>query len=46
MVAGRASKAAALALKARVLIYAASDLHDMPTAKSKSNVLSSYQNLS
>jgi hypothetical protein len=41
-VAGRANKAAALALKARVLIYAASDLHDMPTAKSKSSVLSSY----
>jgi len=42
MAAGRANKAAALALKARVLIYAASDLHDMPTAKSKSSVLSSY----
>ena len=42
MVAGRANKAAALALKARVLIYAASDLHDMPTAKSKSSVLASY----
>lgn len=42
MVAGRANKAAALALKARVLIYAASDLHDMPTAKSKSSELSSY----
>lgn len=42
MVAGRASKAAALALKARVLIYAASDLHDMPTAKSKSSVLAAY----
>lgn len=41
--AGRANKAAALALKARVLIYAASDLHDMPTAKSKSSVLSSYE---
>ena len=40
--AGRANKAAALALKARVLIYAASDLHDMPTAKSRSSVLSSY----
>ncbi|MDP4809663.1 MAG: RagB/SusD family nutrient uptake outer membrane protein [Saprospiraceae bacterium] len=43
MVAGRANKAAALALKARVLIYAASDLHDMPTAKSKSSVLSSFE---
>src|SRR5437868_445037 len=31
-VAGRASKLAALALKARVLLYAASDLHDGPTA--------------
>ena len=40
--AGRANKAAALALKARVLIYAASDLHDMPTAKSKSSALASY----
>jgi hypothetical protein len=42
MAAGRANKAAALALKARVLIYAASDLHDMPTAKSKSSALASY----
>ena len=41
-VAGRANKAAALALKARILIYAASDLHDMPTAKSKSSALASY----
>src|SRR5699024_3242885 len=29
---GRASEAAALALKSRVLLYAASDLHDTPTA--------------
>ncbi|WP_339815154.1 RagB/SusD family nutrient uptake outer membrane protein [uncultured Imperialibacter sp.] len=29
---GRTSKIAAMALKARVLIYAASDLHDIPTA--------------
>ena len=42
LVAGRATKAAALALKARVLIYAASDLHDMPTAKAKSSVIASY----
>src|SRR5690606_15667545 len=28
---GRASDVAAMALKARVLLYAASDLHDMPT---------------
>lgn len=34
-----------MALKARVLLYAASDLHDGPTAKAKSSVLSSYSNL-
>ena len=39
---GRATADAALALKARVLTYAASDLHDMPTAKAKSALLSSY----
>jgi hypothetical protein len=39
---GRASKAAALALKSRILLYAASDLHDMPTAKAKSTVLNSF----
>lgn len=39
---GRASKLAALALKSRVLLYAASDLHDMPTAKAKSATLSAY----
>ena len=44
-VAGRASKLAAMALKARVLLYAASDLHDGPTAKAKSSVLSGYSNL-
>jgi len=32
---GRTSKLAAMALKARVLLYAASDLHDGPTASSK-----------
>ncbi|MBU1821793.1 MAG: RagB/SusD family nutrient uptake outer membrane protein [Bacteroidetes bacterium] len=42
MAAGRASKAAALALKARMLTYAASDLHDIPTAKNKSATISSY----
>ena len=42
---GRASKLSALALKARVLLYAASDLHDGPTAKAKSTVLSSYANI-
>lgn len=39
---GRASDLAALALKARQLIYDASDLHDIPTAKSKSAVISAY----
>lgn len=39
---GRASDLAALALKSRQLLYDASDLHDMPTAKSKSAVLSAY----
>lgn len=42
---GRATKLSAMALKARVLLYAASDLHDAPTAKAKSPVLASYQNL-
>ncbi|MFT3746722.1 MAG: RagB/SusD family nutrient uptake outer membrane protein [Agriterribacter sp.] len=40
---GRASKLAAQALKSRVLIYAASDLHDEPTAKTKAaDVFGSY----
>lgn len=39
---GRATKDAALAIKSRILLYAASDLHDMPTAKSKSSVISSF----
>ncbi|OYX24426.1 MAG: RagB/SusD family nutrient uptake outer membrane protein [Algoriphagus sp. 32-45-6] len=42
---GRASELAALALKSRVLLYAASDLHDGPTAKAKSSLLASYANL-
>jgi starch-binding outer membrane protein, SusD/RagB family len=42
---GRASKLAAMALKARVLLYAASDLHDGPTAKTKSTVLAGASNL-
>lgn len=42
LVSGRATKAAALALKSRVLLYAASDLHDIPTAKAKSSVISAY----
>ena len=41
---GRASNLSALALKSRVLLYAASDLHDMPTAKAKSSVLAAYSN--
>lgn len=41
---GRASKLAALSLKSRVLLYAASDLHDIPTAKAKSSVISGYAN--
>jgi hypothetical protein len=41
---GRTSKVAALALKARVLLYAASDLHDIPTAKAKSSVIASFSN--
>jgi hypothetical protein len=41
---GRATKDAAMALKARVLLYAASDLHDMPTAKAKSALLNGYSN--
>ncbi len=41
---GRATKDAAMALKSRVLLYAASDLHDIPTAKSKSTLISGYAN--
>src|SRR4051794_27938224 len=41
---GRATKVAAMALKARVLLYAASDLHDIPTAKAKSTVIASFAN--
>jgi starch-binding outer membrane protein, SusD/RagB family len=39
---GRATQIAALALKSRVLLYAASDLHDGPTAKAKSPEMASY----
>ncbi|MFV8325923.1 RagB/SusD family nutrient uptake outer membrane protein [Flavobacterium sp. ZS1P14] len=39
---GRTNAAAALALKARVLTYAASDLHDIPTAKANSPLIGSY----
>lgn len=39
---GRANKLAALALKARVLLYAASDLHDIPTASANSTLIAQY----
>lgn len=41
---GRATSDAAMALKSRVLLYAASDLHDVPTAKTKSALLGGYSN--
>lgn len=41
---GRANKTAALALKARILTYAASDLLDANTAKAKSTAMASYAN--
>jgi len=41
---GRATKDAAMALKARVLLYAASDLHDIPTAKAKSATIAGFSN--
>ncbi len=43
-VSGRASKVAAMALKARVLLYAASDLHDATKVAAKSSTLSGYAN--
>ncbi|QJW89734.1 RagB/SusD family nutrient uptake outer membrane protein [Spirosoma taeanense] len=42
MAKGRASEAAALALKSRILIYAASDLYDAATAKSKSSAHAAF----
>jgi hypothetical protein len=33
-----------MALKSRVLLYAASDLHDMPTAKAKSSLIGGFSN--
>lgn len=42
---GRADKIAAMALKARVLLYAASDLHHGPTASSNSSTLGGFSNL-
>ena len=41
---GRATMGAAMALKSRVLLYAASDLYDIPTAKAKSTVIASASN--
>jgi hypothetical protein len=41
---GRATALAAMALKSRVLLYAASDLHDIPTAKANSSTISSFSN--
>ncbi len=42
MAAGRANEAAALALKARILTYAASDLYDVAAAKAKSSVHAAF----
>lgn len=42
LAAGRASVEAALALKARTLVYAASDLHDIPTASAKSSTIAGF----
>ncbi|MFC5410972.1 RagB/SusD family nutrient uptake outer membrane protein [Larkinella bovis] len=42
MARGRANEAAALALKSRILLYAASDLYDAATAKTKSSVHAAY----
>ncbi|MCL7987514.1 RagB/SusD family nutrient uptake outer membrane protein [Sphingobacterium sp. lm-10] len=39
---GRATGVAALALKARVLLYAASDLHDIPTASGRASSIAGY----
>jgi hypothetical protein len=41
---GRATVLAAMAMKSRQLTYAASDLHDIPTAKAKSATISAYAN--
>lgn len=42
---GRTNELAALALKARVLLYAASDLHDGPTATANSATLASFSDI-
>jgi len=41
---GSASDLAALALKSRQLLYDASDLHDIPTAKAKSATIAAFAN--
>ena len=41
---GRATPIAAMALKSRVLTYAASDLHDIPTAKANSALIAGFSN--
>jgi len=41
---GRATQEAALALKSRVLLYAASDLHDIAVASGKSNAIGGFAN--
>ena len=42
LAAGRASEGAALALKSRILTYAASDLYDATTAKAKSTAMAAF----
>jgi len=39
---GRATDISAMSLKSRVLLYAASDLHDVPSAKAKSSVIAGF----
>ena len=46
MAKGRTSELAALALKSRVLLYAASDLHDGPTATANSSTLAGFEDIS
>ncbi|MEB2774740.1 RagB/SusD family nutrient uptake outer membrane protein [Algoriphagus sp. D3-2-R+10] len=45
MAEGRTSELAALALKSRVLLYAASDLHDGPTAQSNATTLAGFSDI-
>lgn len=41
---GRATAVAAMALKSRILLYAASDLHDIAVASTKSDLIAQYGN--